>query len=228
MKKGSTLSETTSEQILSMIQAEHFLPGDRLPTESELSVRFDVGRNTIREALKILASKNIIVIRQGSGTFIADHPGLADDPLGFSMIDDKEQLMDDLFQVLLILQPSIAALAAENATEDDIVALADIVHQLSASDCSRQDHCKLDAEFHCKLAESTHNLVMKNLTPVISNGISYYSSKFVWNSYGGDFYGQMLHFIQNRQSTKAQMEMQHHLLFGLHYYKKKQSKTEVH
>ena len=108
-----TLGEKTAQMLLEMIQKEGFGPGDKLPTEAELVESLGVGRNTVREALRILMSRNIVTIRQGSGTFISEKKGVVDDPLGFSMMEDRRRLTEDLIQVRLMLEPQLAALAAQ-------------------------------------------------------------------------------------------------------------------
>ena len=67
-----TLGEKTAQNLLEMIQQKEYAPGDKLPTEAELVETLGVGRNTVREALRILMSRNIVTIRQGSGTFISE------------------------------------------------------------------------------------------------------------------------------------------------------------
>ena len=87
-----TLGEIAAQKLLGMIQDKGYTAGDKLPTEAELAERLGVGRNTVREALRILMSRNIVTIRQGSGTVISDKIGVADDPLVFSMIEDRRKL----------------------------------------------------------------------------------------------------------------------------------------
>ena len=65
-------------------------PGDKLPNETILSQRLDVGRSSLREAMRAFASRNIVTIQQGSGTYVASSTGVADDPLGLSFIKDKK------------------------------------------------------------------------------------------------------------------------------------------
>ena len=84
-----SLPQKISEDIISLILEENLQPGDKLPNESILSKRLDAGRSSIREAMKLLASRNIVTIRQGSGTFISEKNGVADDPLGFFMMDGR-------------------------------------------------------------------------------------------------------------------------------------------
>ena len=62
--------------------------------------------------MKLLASRNIVTIRQGSGTYVASTPGMVEDPLGFTFIVDKKKLVQDLLEVRILLEPSIASMAA--------------------------------------------------------------------------------------------------------------------
>ena len=55
-----TLGEITAQKLVRMIQEKGYVPGDKLPTEMELSEVLRVGRNTVREALRILMSRNIV------------------------------------------------------------------------------------------------------------------------------------------------------------------------
>ena len=102
-----TLGEIASQKLLEMIQRDGYTAGDKLPTEAELVELLGVGRNTVREALRILMSRNIVTIRQGSGTFISDKNGVSDDPLGYAMIEDRRKLTEDLIQVRVMLEPPI-------------------------------------------------------------------------------------------------------------------------
>lgn len=69
---------------------EHLQPGDKLPNEAHLAKELNIGRSSLREAMKLLAPRNIVTIRQGSGTYVASSPGVVDDPLGFTFIPDKK------------------------------------------------------------------------------------------------------------------------------------------
>ena len=58
-----------------LIESKELLPGERLPSEQELMKELSVGRGTIREAIKSLVSRNIVEIRRGVGTFVAEKTG---------------------------------------------------------------------------------------------------------------------------------------------------------
>ena len=62
-----SLPEKLSDDIIAYILEEQLQPNDKLPNESVLSEKMGAGRSSIREAMKLLASRNIVTIRQGSG-----------------------------------------------------------------------------------------------------------------------------------------------------------------
>ena len=162
-----TLAEQVADGIMNLIQETPYKAGDKLPTEKDLCESTGAGRNTVREALKILASRNVLEIRQGAGTFVSEKQGIPDDPLGFSMVNDHVKLTKDLLQVRIMLEPQIAALAAQCAKENEIKELEEILEEMEAAMKKREDYSELDTKFHTKIAQCTHNIVMENLLPVI-------------------------------------------------------------
>src|SRR5437870_13745144 len=87
-------------------------PGDRLPPERALAERMHVSRATLREALRVMQLRGLIVSRQGAGNFIA----------GGKPEDLAEALhhlaLQDLFQLRLLIEPSIAHFVAESSIRD--------------------------------------------------------------------------------------------------------------
>ena len=129
------------------------------------------GRSSIREAMKLLASRNIVTIRQGSGTYVAASPGVVDDPLGFTFIDDKKKLTLDLLDVRFLLEPAIAEMAALHAEETDIRKISTLCDEVEALLLRGEDHTGKDIEFHTAIAMSSKNLVVPRLIPVINSSI---------------------------------------------------------
>ena len=126
--------------------------GEKIPNEYELAEMYGVGRSTIRETVKSLVSKGILEVRQGSGTYVIGTDTLENDPLGFSKYEDKYKLALELFEVRLMLEPEIAALAAQKATEQDkeeIVRLCDEVEDFYRAG---KNHTKKDQAFHAAIA----------------------------------------------------------------------------
>ena len=110
-RADSGLPEQIADKIIQLILDEHLEQGDRLPKEAVLVERLGAGRSTVREAMKLLQSRNIVRIKQGSGTYVASNPGVADDPLGFTFIDDKQRLARDLLEVRFMIEPQMASMA---------------------------------------------------------------------------------------------------------------------
>ena len=215
-----TLGEITAQKLVGMIREKGYGPGDRLPTEMELSEALGVGRNTVREALRILMSRNIVTVRQGSGTFVSDKNGIPDDPLGFSMADDTRKLTRDLLQVRLILEPPIAALAAQNAEPEDIARLEAILLEVEALIRSRRDYAEMDSRFHAQIAACSHNAVMSNLVPVITDGVRVFASAVRETEYDQTLASHRAIFeaIRDRRALDAGQAMYYHLMYNQNRY----------
>lgn len=214
--ENRTLGEKAADELIRLIREKGYQPGQKLPTEYELSEFLNVSRNTVREALRVLVSRNIVIIRQGSGTFVSAKNGVADDPLGFSLVEDQKKLVRDLLQVRCIIEPQIAALAAENAQASDLELLRRICAEVEACIEQHKDFSQKDQEFHIQIAKCSHNIVMSNLIPVISEGVSLFSSTVSQQEYVQTIksHREILQAIQSRHPVQAQQTMLFHLLYN--------------
>ena len=166
------LVEKASERLLELILERGYEVGDKLPNEYELAQDLEVGRSTVREAVRSLATRNILEVRQGSGTYISSKKGVAEDPLGFSLVSARVRLTADLFEVRYLLEPRIAERVAQFASDEDIARLEEIVLAIEeAVAAGDTKHLELDVKFHCMLAEMSGNLAMTSLMPVINQSI---------------------------------------------------------
>lgn len=220
-----TLAEQVADGIMNLIQETPYKAGDKLPTEKELCERTGAGRNTVREALKILASRNVLEIRQGAGTFVSEKQGIPDDPLGFSMVNDHVKLTKDLLQVRIMLEPQIAALAAQCAKEHEIKELEEILEEMEAAMKKREDYSELDTKFHTKIAQCTHNIVMENLLPVIGKGVAVFAKEVAQTEYDRTWisHRKIFCYIRDHKPFEAEMEMQYHLLYNTSRYEEEQN-----
>lgn len=219
--KKYTLAEQTAQLLIQMIQENGYTPGDKLPTEMELSSTLNVGRNTVREALRILMSQNVVTIRQGAGTFISDKNGIPDDPLGFSMVEDRDRLTQELLQIRVILEPSIAALSAQNASENEIQELEKCLIKMEEIMQRHEDYTQMDSEFHARIAAGSHNSVMSNLIPIIQKGVHYFAHEVKITEYEQTLSSHRMIFeaIRDRRAKDAEDAMRYHLLYNQYRYK---------
>lgn len=150
--------------------------GEKLPNEFELGQMFQVGRSTIREAVKSLVTKGILEVRRGDGTYVKSHCSLAEDPLGLSRLDDKYKLALELLDVRLILEPEIAASAAAHATPENKAELQTLCNEVEQLCLNGGDHTPKDIAFHTCIARCSQNRVMEMLVPIINTAVTTFAS----------------------------------------------------
>ena len=123
-----------------------------------------------------VVKESVLEVRQGSGTYVISTSALDDDPLGFGKIEDKYQLALELFDVRLMIEPEIAALACKNATKDDLVRLRRLCDETEKLYVTGRNHISKDIEFHTCIAGCSKNQVMEILLPVINTAVSTFAS----------------------------------------------------
>jgi GntR family transcriptional repressor for pyruvate dehydrogenase complex len=153
------ISETIVDQIRQLMRQGQLRPGDRLPAERDLCERFGVSRVTVREALRMLESSGLVEIRVGArgGAFVtiptSEHvgDGLAD------MLSLSALTAADVTEVRLILEVGIVPIVVARATEEDLTALEEICERSRDAIRLGEYTMALSAEFHARVAASTHN-----------------------------------------------------------------------
>lgn len=134
-------------------------PGDRLPSENELSEKFGVGRPSIREAIKMLKALGVVEIRHGDGTYIADSINVnAIDPLIFSLILQRGKGID-LIELRRIFEVGYTKLAAEKLTEEDIEDIEKALkkHEDAVASGRLEELGEREIEFHYSILKATKN-----------------------------------------------------------------------
>lgn len=169
---GKPLAEQVADHILNYIIENGMESGAKLPNEFELAGQIGVGRGTIREAVKILASRNIVEIRRGAGTYVSERPGMVEDPLGLTFIRDKKNLAMELLEVRLMLEPEIARMAAEHATKEQTEALVKQCDKTEEMIRAGKNHMEDDVLLHEMIAACSGNQVVAKLVPVINSSIA--------------------------------------------------------
>ena len=170
VRKTRKLPEQVADKLREMIIQESLKTGAKLPAEAELMERFGVSRSTVREAVKILQTEHIVDIRQGQGTFLCAMPGLASDPLGLRFAD-QEELIAQLLETRLLIEPNVAALAAVRRQEKQLAAMKTLLDRMDNAYLHGEDYTPYDFEFHSMIAQCTGNDVMMRLLPTIHESI---------------------------------------------------------
>lgn len=224
INKKAILSETIADNIKNLIIENHLNPGDKLPNEIELTTKLNVSRSTVREAIKILVSMNILEVRRGKGTYVCDNPGIAKDPLGVTFMKNDDLLLH-LFETRLLIEPQIVEVATERATEDNIQKLRNITRDLEEDIREGRNHIENDILFHNTIAKSTQNPIINRLIPIINECITggYFKTKDLPES--GEtvmkFHLEILEAIEAKNPKKAKQLMEDHIYYGMKLIKKK-------
>ena len=218
--------ETAASKITTLISSGGLKPGDRLPTEHELSEQLGVSRTVVREAVKVLIASGLVHARRGSGLYVAS--GVS--PFATTMLDaltpfDPSDVIS-LYEFRLTLEPPAARMAAERVTPPELRELREVValNRQSAETQQRQQWSESDAAFHRLIAEATHN-------PFLSAAIASTTRTQVWVfdiaagrtqalllTYAGQ-HAAILAAIQEGEPDVAAQAMQTHLEWALSHSK---------
>lgn len=158
------LYEQVVEQIQQTIIDGKLQQGDRLPSERELAEMFQVGRPTIREALRTLAIMGLIEVRTGqkgsivSACDISHYVETLRVQLSW-LIKADERTLEELWEVRKPIERAIAYAAAENATSKDMGKLEDLILKMEATVGDIKSYFGLALQFHRELAAATGNRV---------------------------------------------------------------------
>ena len=165
------LAPQVEEELMNYILHEPVGIGEKIPNEYELASRFGVGRSTIREVVRSLVTKGILEVRRGSGTYVVSTSSVENDPLGLEKFTDKYKLALELFEVRLMLEPEIAALASEYAMPEEKEELKYLCDETERLYLSGKNHTQKDIEFHTCIARCSRNRVVEQLLPIIQTAI---------------------------------------------------------
>lgn len=144
------------DSLAASIRDGQFQPGDKLPTEAEIMVRFDVSRTVVRESLSRLQASGVVETRHGIGTFV-----LAPQEAGNFKISAQDfATVADVIAVLelrMSLETEAAGLAAQRRTPDNLKAMESALRAFNDSISRDSDAVPPDFQFHMEVARSTGN-----------------------------------------------------------------------
>lgn len=225
IEKNISRSETIIDDILEYIVKNKLKADDKLPNEFELAEILGVGRSTVREGVKALISRNILEIRRGDGTYVSPKQGRIDDPLGLMFFEDKYCAGMDFLELRILIEPTVASLAAKNVTKEDVLEIEQACLNVDEMILKGENHLHKDLEFHTIIAEKSGNIAMLRLVPIIGQAVFLFGNinrlslvKETMETHHdivdaikiGDSAGardaMYMHLIQNRKSMKLELD----------------------
>ncbi len=132
-------------------------PGTKLPPERELSAHFKVARSSLRQALKVLEIMGVIQQKVGDGSYLnRDASAVLAVPMEFLFLLDDTSV-EELTELRFMIEPALAAKAAERATLDDIALLRQSITDLENSERDRVRLVASDLLFHRAIFQASGN-----------------------------------------------------------------------
>ena len=150
--------ELIAENLLAQIAGRRLKPGDALPPERELTQRYQAGRSSVREALRMLESKGLIE-SVGNGSFaVANFRNPLNNSLKLLLSLDEAN-MREIYELRRILEAEAAALAAERRSEADLEEMEVAIGEMAAGlESDRADsYIEADLRFHLAIAKASGN-----------------------------------------------------------------------
>lgn len=211
------LYEQIVDQIEQRILNGELKPGDKLPPERELAKQFGVSRTAVREAMKALTLKGLVEVHPGRGTIVTDTTSIAvrhsiDLLVRIGSVDG----IKDLVEVREILEPEIAALAAERATEEQVAAMTEAVEIMDRSLDDPEAFIEADMDFHQALAQATNNALVPVLLDSLVDLLREHRRKAAsvegGLNRGQAYHKQIVQAIEDKNAEAARAAMHRHLV----------------
>jgi GntR family transcriptional repressor for pyruvate dehydrogenase complex len=201
--------------IRSLIENGSLKPGDKIPPEREFARSLNISRASLRTGIGYMAAMGVMKVRHGVGTFVADGPpefGKA----SFSLMGALHGFQSwQMFEVRLILESNLAALAAERSKEEHHTALAEEVAEIFASVDTPAEFLIHDVLFHRILSQASGNPILAALMETITSAMYDKRRKTVERSIdlreSAEMHRMIFRAIRARDPIEARKLMEQHL-----------------
>jgi GntR family transcriptional repressor for pyruvate dehydrogenase complex len=167
--KTRRIYEEIVDQLKFLIIKGNLKPGDKLPSERELSERLGVSRSSVREALSALEAMSILDIRSGEGTFVRQTSQSATiEPLAWVLTVENNPVIQ-LMEVRRVLEVEAAGLAARRATGYQLEKIVEALNAMKEAAEKQELAVEYDLKFHFTIAEATHNTILLRIMNTVAD-----------------------------------------------------------
>jgi GntR family transcriptional repressor for pyruvate dehydrogenase complex len=190
-------------------------PGTKLPPERELATYFKVARSSLRQALKVLEILGVITQKVGDGSYLnRDASSVLAVPMEFLFLLD-DTTVEELIELRMIMEPALAAKAAERANSADIARLRQSITNLETSERDRVKLVASDLQFHRAIFQASGNRLTGRISHTIHRAMLHMitvTSQLVDLEHTAAFHKPILHAIEKRDPELASRLMTAHLV----------------
>ena len=208
VSRRTSLADELATALARRITLGNWEPGDRLPTEMQLSEEFKVSRPVVREALSRLKTDGYVTSHQGKGVFVADGPGL----LAFRIdMHATPEAPGQVLEMRIMVEQACAALAAERRTTKDLNAMKSALQAMSTAYACGALGIEADMRFHEAIATATQNPVLGHFMKFVGRRLreELRRARLAVEDYQGRMgqlnieHEEILDAIENRDPVKA-------------------------
>ena len=171
VRNPSVVQQVIDSLTDAMIRKE-LRPGDKIPTENELSESLGVARNSVREAIKILVFLGVLEIRRPEGTFVCD--GFSEsmiNPMIYGIILNQGDSYDSLMELREMTEAGVIRLAMEKETEEDLEKLKNALDSMKEAFFEEsqdlQASFEADNRFHDTIMEMGRNTMVSKINNIV-------------------------------------------------------------
>jgi len=154
-----TRGQRVAQQLLEDITTGVFVPGSKLPPERDLMTRYDIGRNSLREAVQSLVATGVLDVRAGAGTTVRTIDGSAAITHSFTTAMLEDAAANEILELRVLLEVDAAARAAERADDAELHAIRSALAAYQNAVRRNEDVYAQDVAFHRSIAEGSHNRI---------------------------------------------------------------------
>ena len=211
----SQLTMQVVDHVRELIANGELKPGDRLPPERELARSLKISRSSLRAGIGFLAAMGVLKSRHGAGTFVATGPPALDSS-SLTVLGALHGFLPwQMFEARLVIEASVAGLAAERATGDHIAELAEEVAEMYASMDDPQEYLIHDIRFHRTIAKAAGNPILGALMETITANLYDSRRATAHNSSdlkeSAEMHREIYRAIRSRNPEAARKTMEQHL-----------------
>lgn len=217
------LAQSVVRQIELLILRGILRPGERLPSERELSERLGVSRPSLREAVAELQGRGLLVSRPNAGIFVAEVLGSAFSPALVGLFSSHDEAVFDYISFRRDMEGLAAERAARLGSDTDLAVIGAIFQKMEAAHEKTDPGAEadLDAGFHMAIIEASHNVVMLHMMramyDLLRKGVLYNRQMMFRNRTTRDQlldqHRAILAALQGRDPQQARAAVEAHLDF---------------
>jgi len=161
--KRANLADDIADRIIRHILDGRFGFGEKLPAERDLATYLDVGRPTVREALRTLAVIGMVEVRPGEGAFVVSHhDDFVARAFSWAVLLDPRTTAE-VVETRTAIETELAGLAALRASDETSAQIGELVARMEGVAGDRAAFAAADVDFHLAIADAAQNVALSRL-----------------------------------------------------------------